>query len=113
MLFYNKNACNVLGYALHFFMVIKSIRHKGLRRFYEEGNTSGIDANMVEKLSDRLAALDASEKPEDMAMLPGWKLRPLQGALKGFWSVWVSGNWRMVFRFEGQDAHDVDLIDYH
>jgi toxin HigB-1 len=94
-------------------MAIKNIKHKGLRRFHEKGDTSGIDANMAEKLTDRLAALEYSARPEDIGNPPGWKLHPLKGDYKGFWSVWVSGNWRVVFRFEDGDACDVDLIDYH
>ena len=45
--------------------------------------------------------------------LPGYRLHPLKGRLAGLWSVSISGNWRIVFRFDGNDAHDVDLVDYH
>ncbi len=59
-----------------------------------------------------LARLNAARGPEDMN-LPGLALHPLRGALKGHWAVAVSGNWRITFRFEGEDAYDVDLTDYH
>jgi proteic killer suppression protein len=67
---------------------------------------------MVPKISRILARLDVATRPEQMN-LPGWGLHPLKAGLKGFWSVWVTGNWRIVFRFEGSDAVDVDLMDYH
>ena len=53
------------------------------------------------------------QQPQDVGLFPGWKLHPLKGDLKGFWSVTVTGNWRVIFRFEKGDAFDVDLVDYH
>jgi proteic killer suppression protein len=92
--------------------MIKSFRHKGLRRLFETGDTSGIRAEFSAKLVRQLTVLHASTGPDGMN-LPGYRLHPLKGARKGQWSVWVSGNWRLVFAFEGEDAADVDLLDYH
>jgi proteic killer suppression protein len=92
--------------------VIRSFRHKGLRRFFEAGDSSGINAQFTAKLARQLTVLNSSASPEDMD-LPGYKLHPLKGARKGEWAVWVSGNWRLVFAFDGADAVHVDLVDYH
>jgi proteic killer suppression protein len=92
--------------------LIRSFSHKGLARLYEQGSAKGISASLVPKVSRVLARLDVATGPEQLN-LPGWRLHPLKGELKGFWSVWVSANWRIVFRFRGTDAVDVDLIDYH
>ena len=94
-------------------MAIRSIRHKGLRRLYEKGEGRDLPAALVEKLSDVLLAIDEAEYPQDVGLFPGWRLHQLKGDLKGFWSVSVSGNWRVIFRFEKGDAFDVDLVDYH
>lgn len=92
--------------------MIKSWKHKGLRDFFDTGSTAGINAQHADKLARQLDRLNASTEPNDMN-LPGWKLHPLKGELKGHWSVWVSGNWRLTFRFEGADAILVDYQDYH
>jgi proteic killer suppression protein len=92
--------------------LIKSFRHKGVARLYKDGNPKGLSADVVSKVARILARLDVAMRPEQMR-LPGWRLHPLKGSLKGFWSVWVTGNWRIVFRFDGNDVVDVDLVDYH
>ncbi|MSR09834.1 MAG: peptidase [Gammaproteobacteria bacterium] len=92
--------------------MIRSFRHKGLSRLYEQGNAKGISASLVPKALRILARLDVAQVPEQVN-LPGWRLHPLKGELKGFWSVWVSANWRIIFRFRGADVIDVDLVDYH
>lgn len=92
--------------------MIQGFRHNGLKRLFERGDASGINAEFVEKLENILAVLNRSRRPSDMG-LPGFRLHPLKGNLRGFWSVTVSANWRVVFRFENGDAFDVDLIDYH
>ena len=92
--------------------MIKNFRHKGLKRLYEQGSRRGLPAAYADKLSRLLARLEAATEPEHMN-LPGWRLHPLEGDLKGFWSVTVSGNWRVIWRFEGRDAADVDFLDYH
>lgn len=75
-------------------------------------STKGLSAEMLPKLRRMVARLDVAAAPEQMN-LPGWRLHQLKGPLKGFWSVWVTGNWRLVFRFSGSDVVDVDLVDYH
>jgi len=92
--------------------MITSFRHKGLRQLYESGSKAGIQARQVGRLRLILAPLDASREPRDMN-LPGLRLHPMSGDLAGFWLVSVSGNWRVIFRFDGQDACDVDYLDYH
>lgn len=92
--------------------MIQGFRHNGLKRLFERGDASGINAEFVEKLENILAVLNRSRRPADMG-LPGFRLHPSKGNLRGFWSVTVSANWRVVFRFENGDAFDVDLIDYH
>jgi toxin HigB-1 len=92
--------------------VIRSFKHKGLARFFETGSKSGIGAENAERLRLILGRLNAAASPKDMG-LPGLRLHPLKGARKGFWAVWVSGNWRITFRFVGADAEVVDYEDYH
>ena len=92
--------------------MIKRIRHKGLKRFYESGDTRGINAQQTAWLRILLTSLDAAANPAGMNN-PGYGLHPLKGARKEQWAVWVSGNWRLVFTFDGEDATDLDLIDYH
>jgi len=92
--------------------VIRSIRHKGLRRLHEDDDRRGVISEHAEKLRDILARLDAASAAEDMD-LPGFRLHPLKGELKGFWAVTVRANWRVIFRFSDRDAWDVDYVDYH
>jgi len=92
--------------------VIRSFRHKGLQRFFFDGNKKGIQPKHAEKLADILDLLDATSEIKDMNF-PGSDLHPMKGDLRGFWSVKVSGNWRIVFRFDNGDVFDVDYVDYH
>jgi len=92
--------------------MIKSFRHKGLQRFFESGSKSGIQAAHATKLRLQLAALDQAIKPEDLSA-PSWALHPLEGDLRGHWSLTVNGNWRLVFAFEGENVELVDYLDYH
>jgi proteic killer suppression protein len=92
--------------------VIKTFKHKGLKKFYESGNIKGVAADHVKRLRLILARLDASSTADDMS-LPGLGLHQLKGALYPSWSVSVSGNWRVVFRFENGNAYDVNYLDYH
>ena len=92
--------------------MIRTIRHRGLKRLYEQGAARGVAAEHVEKLRDILARLDAAQSIKDMD-LPGFHLHPLRGDLKGFYAVTVRANWRVIFRFEDADVVDVDYVDYH
>jgi len=92
--------------------VIRTFRHRGLKRLFEQGDSSKVRADQADRIADVLAHLDEAVKPSDLA-LPGYRLHPLKGDLKGVWSVTISGNWRITFRFEDGDAFDVDLVDYH
>ena len=92
--------------------MIRSIRHKGLKRLYEDDDPRGVNAEHVVKLHDILARLDAACSATDLD-LPGLRLHPLKGGLKGFWAVTVRANWRVVFRFADRDVLDVDYVDYH
>ncbi len=92
--------------------MIRSLRHRGLRRLYERGDSSKLRADQADRLRIALADLDDANKAQDLD-LPGYRLHPLKGDLKGFWSIWISASWRIIFRFEGGDAFDVDLVDYH
>lgn len=92
--------------------MIKSFQHKGLRLFYETGSTRGIQPAHAKRLGRMLPFMDRAASPDDLD-LPGWRLHPLQGQRAGFWSLTVSGNWRIIFRFHGQDIELVDYLDYH
>jgi len=92
--------------------VIKSFRHRGLKVLYEGGRGGKVSANHVAKLLRILTALDRASDPEGMD-IPGFRLHPLKGDLKGHYAVSVSGNWRVTFRFENGHAVDVDYLDYH
>ncbi|HEV2990607.1 MAG TPA: type II toxin-antitoxin system RelE/ParE family toxin [Candidatus Angelobacter sp.] len=92
--------------------MIHSIRHKGLKRLYEDGDARGVIQEHVSKLRDILVRLDASHVPSDLDV-PGFRLHSLKGDLTGFWSVTVRANWRVIFRFEDGGALDVDYVDYH
>jgi proteic killer suppression protein len=92
--------------------VIRSIRHKGLKRLYEDDDPRGVIIEHAEKLRDILARLDAAGQVSDMD-LPGFRLHPLKGDLRGFWGVTVRANWRVIFRFTDGETMDVDYVDYH
>jgi toxin HigB-1 len=91
--------------------MIRSFKHRGLRRLSLRGDRKQVRADQLNRIEDILARLSVADRAEEMA-LPGYRLHPLKGDLQDFWSVSVSGNWRIIFRFEDGDALDVDLIDY-
>ena len=99
-------------YTLHLVQVIRSFKHRGLKRLYERGDRSGIRPDLLGAVEDILARLDEAETAQAMN-LPGYRLHALKGDLRGFWSVTVRANWRVVFRFEAADAFEVELTDYH
>jgi len=92
--------------------MIKSWKHKGLKRFYDTGSTASIQQKHANKLHDILQVLDSATNPEQMN-LPGLAFHALIGDLKGFYSVKVNANWRVIFAFEGNDPILVDYLDYH
>jgi len=92
--------------------MIKSFKHKGLKKLYKTGSHEGIKPEHTKRLRIILTRLDAGQSPEDMN-LPGLDLHALKGKYEGFWSVSVSGNWRVIFRFQENDVFDVDYLDYH
>jgi len=97
---------------LYTIRVIKSYRHKGLKRFAETGSKAGIQPKHADRLRRLLTALDVASVPQDMDA-PGNKLHPLEGGLAHHWVVSVSGNWRLTFSFDGEDVIFVDYQDYH
>jgi len=92
--------------------MIRSFKHRGLKRLYERGDRSGIRPDLLDTVERILMVLDSAATTQALD-LPRYRLHPLKGEWKGFWSVTVRSNWRIVFRFEGTDAFDVELIDYH
>jgi len=92
--------------------MIRSFKHRGLKRLYERDDRSGIRPDLVETVERILTVLDAATTPQALD-IPRYRFHGLKGDLKGFWSVTVRANWRIIFRFEGEDAFDVELIDYH
>lgn len=92
--------------------MIKSFRHKGLRRLFETGNTAGVQANHANRLRMQLAALDTATGLDDMDV-PGFRLHRLKGAMQARWSISVNGNWRITFEFKDGNAYVLDYEDYH
>jgi len=92
--------------------MIKTFRHKGLRRFFEDDEGSKLPSDMLERIRLVLSTLHAAQEIEGMN-LPAFRLHHLKGEWKGFFSVTVRANWRIIFRFEDGDAFDVDFVDYH
>ncbi len=92
--------------------MIKSFKHRGLKKLYERDDRRGIRPDLVDTAQEILTVLDDADTPQALN-LPGYRLHPLKGDLKGFWAVTVRANWRIIFRFEGTDAFDVELTDYH
>ena len=92
--------------------MIRTFRHRGLKRLYDHGDPGKVRSDQVKRITLALADLDDAGRPSDLN-LPGYRLHPLKGDLKGFWSISISANWRITFRFQKGDAYDVDLIDYH
>jgi proteic killer suppression protein len=99
-------------YRLTLDSMIKSFRHKGLRIFYETGSTRGIRADHGKRLARMLQFMDRAQSPDDLD-IPGWRLYPLRGERVEYWSLSVSGNWRIIFCFSGSDIELVDYLDYH
>jgi len=96
-------------------MQLGRFRHKGLRQLHEDGNAKALPPATADKLRKLLFALETAETLGQLDRFPGWRLHPLKGDLKGMWSLTVSSNWRLIFRYDEQTnrANDIDLIDYH
>ena len=101
--------CNIPCYSP---TVIRTFRHRGIEKFFRTGSKAGIQPKHEQRLRILLTALNLASTPTDMNR-EGWNYHPLKGDLKGHWSVSVSGNWRLTFSFEGEDAILVDYQDYH
>jgi proteic killer suppression protein len=96
-------------------MQLVRFRHKGLRLLYAEDNAKGVPAPMADKLRKLLFAMETADDLDQVGRFPGWKLHPLKGDRRGFWSLTVTGNWRLVFLYDEEKnvATEIDLIDYH
>ena len=92
--------------------MIKFFRHKGLRRLFETGNASGVQANHVKRIRLQLSALDTARALDDMD-IPGFRLHPLKGEMKGRWSITVNGNWRITFEFKDGNTYVLDYEGHH
>jgi proteic killer suppression protein len=92
--------------------MIKSFRHKGLKKFFDTGSAAGIQPHHTKRLRMQLVALDTAQAIEDMN-IPGFRLHPLVGSDRGRWSIWVNGNWQLTFEFRDGDTHILDYEDYH
>ena len=92
--------------------MIRSFRHKGIEKFFLTGSKAGIQPKHALKLNEQLTLLNAATRPEHMNV-PGWKFHALSGDLAAHWAVSVSGNWRLTFQVDGEDAVLVDYRDYH
>jgi proteic killer suppression protein len=92
--------------------MIRTFRHKGLKRLFETGKAGGVSPDLAPRLLRQMDFLNRARRVSDMN-LPGYRLHELKGRRKGTWSVTVSGNWRLTFSFREGDAYDVDLEDYH
>lgn len=93
--------------------MIVSIAHKGLKRLWEKDDPSKLPPEQADKIKRILDALDSVKTLEPLRAIPGYKLHSLSGDLKGFWSVTVTGNYRIIFRFENENAYQVNYRDYH
>ncbi|MBA3516415.1 MAG: type II toxin-antitoxin system RelE/ParE family toxin [Rhizobiales bacterium] len=92
--------------------MLASFRHRGLKRLFEQGDRSGVSSEHLDKIENILALLDRATEAGDLD-LPGFRLHPLKGNLKGSWAVTVRANWRVVFRLDDGNVTEVDLVDYH
>jgi proteic killer suppression protein len=92
--------------------MIRSFRHRELKRLFEDGDRTRLNPAFVSKIERILLRLDAATVVDDVDA-PGFGLHPLRGNLKGWWAVTVNRNWRIIFRFDGEHAIDMDLVDYH
>jgi proteic killer suppression protein len=93
--------------------MITGIRHRGLRRLFEQADGRDVPTALLQRIKRALFILETATSVRDIARLPGMRVHALKGDLAGFWSVSISGNWRIIFRFADGEVFDVDLVDYH
>jgi len=93
--------------------MIKSFKHKALGHLHEDGRTKGLPPPLIHKLENMLTVLHYVRSIDDLEAFPGWRCHALHGDLKGFYSLRVTGNWRLIFRFEQENLYEVNLVDYH
>jgi toxin HigB-1 len=93
--------------------MIGSVRHKALRNFFEDGTSKGLSADHVPRLRRMLTVLHATDTLKELESFPGWRLHALKGDMQGYWSMSVSGNWRLIFKWQDGVAEELDLVDYH
>ena len=93
--------------------MILSFRHKGLRDLHERDSGKGLPGDSIAKIRRMLTVIDTANGLDEIDLFPGWRLHPLRGEFDGFWSLTVTGNWRLIFRFEAGDASGLDFVDYH
>ncbi|MBA2561633.1 MAG: type II toxin-antitoxin system RelE/ParE family toxin [Chitinophagaceae bacterium] len=94
--------------------MIKSFKYKGLRLLWETGNAGKLPADQLNRIKQMLEVIDSAQLvPQDFKFFLSWKIHPLKGSLKGYWSLTVKENWRIIFGFDGQTAFDLDYLDYH
>lgn len=94
--------------------MIRSFRHKGLKLLWEQENASKLPSDQVSRIERMLTIIDSAQQvPEDFEAFQNWNIHKLSGNLKDFWSIKVNKNYRIIFRFDGQHAYDLDYIDYH
>ena len=93
--------------------MIVNFRHKGLARLFNRGDPRGLRADTAAKVARMLLTRDTAKDVSELGLFPGWRLHRLSGNLHGYWSLSVTRNWRIIFRFEDGGAYGVDLVDYH
>ncbi|MBV9427295.1 MAG: type II toxin-antitoxin system RelE/ParE family toxin [Bradyrhizobiaceae bacterium] len=94
-------------------MRIATFRHKGIERFYREGDARGVPAQYAEKLRAMLIAIQEAERLSDVERFSGWRLHPLKGDRRGTWSMSLTRNQRLTFKIRAGGIEDVDIEDYH
>ena len=94
--------------------MIINFRHKGLKNLWESRKAGKLPQNHVNRIKQILEVIDSTQQaPHDFEFYRSWKIHPLKGNLKGYWSLTVKENWRVIFKFDGHNAFDLDYIDYH
>lgn len=93
--------------------MIKSSADKEAENLFCDGRSRRIPSELIPRALRKLDMLDAAYRLEDLRVPPGNKLHALRGDRAGFHAIAINGQWRICFRFEGEDAFDVEICDYH